>query len=161
LFSIDIKYHPETIVCTDEHPFYVREKTIKYSHNKRLISFGDPVWKKANELTINDYFGMVINNRSIIPKFSFEKIINQSATEKVEIFLDKEEYWFMMGYFVGDGWIEETMKSCGSERSQHMINFVINNIDEHELIGKVLETNIVIVENVKNLVAEICYGSTF
>jgi hypothetical protein len=26
LYDLDVKYHPETITCTEEHPFYVRKK---------------------------------------------------------------------------------------------------------------------------------------
>jgi DNA (cytosine-5)-methyltransferase 1 len=37
----------DTIICTEEHPFYVRKKDRK------------PVWKKASEITNDDYFGMV------------------------------------------------------------------------------------------------------
>jgi len=70
LFDIKIKHHPELITTTEEHPFYVREK-------KGNNIFGNSIWKKAYELTMNDYFGMVINNNEIIPEFTFEKSINQ------------------------------------------------------------------------------------
>ena len=55
LLDIRVKYRPNVISATEEHPFYVREK-------KGPRDFGPPVWKKANELTMNDYFGMVINS---------------------------------------------------------------------------------------------------
>jgi DNA (cytosine-5)-methyltransferase 1 len=90
LFDIKIKYHPELITTTEEHPFYIREK-------KGNI-FGKAIWKKANELTMNDYFGMVINDNDIIPEFTFE---NQY------IKLNKLDYWFVMGYLMSDGWIEK------------------------------------------------------
>jgi len=88
LFDIKIKYHPELITTTEEHPFYVREK--------KGNNFGNPIWKKANELTMNDYFGMIINNNEIIPEFTFEKLINQYKTEKYHIKLDILDYWFVM-----------------------------------------------------------------
>ena len=103
LFDIKIKYHAELITTTEEHPFYIREK-------KKNNIFGNSMWKKANELTMNDYFGMVINNNEIIPEFTFEKSINQYKIENDCIVLDKLNYWFLMGYFIGDGWIEETKK---------------------------------------------------
>jgi len=114
LYKIKIKYHPEVIISTEEHPFYIREK-------KGKNIFGNPKWKKANELTKNDYFGMVINNNNIIPEFTFEKI-----TIKFDIL----DYWFVIGYFIGNGWIEEG-------NGEHKIRFAINNKNEKEIFEKI------------------------
>lgn len=94
LYHINIKYHPETIVCTEEHPFYVREKTRKWNatYNKYDIYFNEPIWKKANELTSNDYYGMVINDKNVIPEFNINGI---------HFVLDDSNMWFMMGYQIG------------------------------------------------------------
>ena len=129
LFDIKIKYHSDLVVSTEEHPFYIREK-------KGKDSFGEPVWKSANELTMNDYFGMVINNNKIIPEFTFEKKINKYKTEQIHIKLDELDYWFMMGYFVGDGWIEEILKPDGI-RCMHKIRFTINSTDEKEVFDRI------------------------
>ena len=81
LYELDIKYHPELIVATEEHPFYVKTR------------HGEPQWKIALELTMDDYFGMVINNKSIVPELSFEKT----------------NHWFTFGYWVGNGFeIQDT-----------------------------------------------------
>jgi DNA (cytosine-5)-methyltransferase 1 len=128
LFDIKIKYHPELITTTEEHPFYIREK-------KENNIFGNSMWKKANELTMNDYFGMVINNNEIIPEFTFEKSINQYKIEKKHIRLDKLDYWFVMGYLVRNGWIEETTKE--DERCMYKIRFTINSKDEDEIFEKI------------------------
>ena len=135
LYEIKVKYHSEIICCTEEHPFYVREKTKLWNSilRKYEYTFKEPLWKKANELSINDYFGMVINSNEIIPEFSFEKKINNYKTEKIYIKLDKLEYWFMMGYFIGDGWIEETKKNNGP--CMYKIRFSINNNDENEIVN--------------------------
>ena len=119
LFDIKIKYHPELITTTEEHPFYVREK-------KGNNIFGNSIWKKANELTMNDYFGMVINNNEIIPEFTFEK---------QHIRLDILDYWFVIGYFVGDGWIEHTPKD--DVRCMYKIRFAINSKDEDEIFERI------------------------
>lgn len=50
LCSITVKHQPDPIICTEEHPFYVRTK-----HNP-------PQWKMAKDITCNDYVGMVITN---------------------------------------------------------------------------------------------------
>ena len=94
LYEIDIKYHSKTINCTSEHPFYIREKKREWDSklNIYIYTFDKPIWKNANKLTENDYFGMVINNKNIIPEFTFEKKI---------IKLDKFDFW-MMGYMLGD-----------------------------------------------------------
>jgi len=138
VFDIKIKYHPEIITSTEEHPFYVCEKTkIWDSLNRRYnIFFTEPKWKKANELTMNDYFGMVINDKEIIPEFTFEKIVNQYKTEKQHIKLDMLDYWFVMGYLVGDGWIEETTKEDG-QCMMHKIRFAINSKDEEEVFERI------------------------
>ena len=82
LYELDIKYHPELIVATEEHPFYVRTRD------------EEPQWKVASALTMDDYFGMVINNNEIIPELSFEKT----------------NHWFAFGYWVGNGFeIHNTM----------------------------------------------------
>ena len=90
LYKFLVKHHCENIICTPEHPFYVR--------TKRLTSYDPPEWKKASDITSDDYFGMIINTNFIIPTFSLEH---------VSITIDNNDMWFMMGCFVGNGWIEE------------------------------------------------------
>ncbi len=119
LINIKIKYHPETIIATEEHPFYIREK--------KENAFGEPIWKTANKLTRNDYFGMVINNNEIIPEFNFEKKINKYKKELINIKLDNLDYWFIMGYFVGDGCIGEKNK----------INFTINYYNKYDIVDRI------------------------
>jgi len=137
MFHLNIKYHCENIVCTEEHPFYTREKTRKWNSltNKYDISYNDPLWKSAKELTMNDHFGMAINTNNITPEFSFDKQVNKYRKDTVSITLDKPEYWFMMGYFVGDGWIQDTEKADG--RLCHTIRFAINNKDERDIVDSI------------------------
>ena len=137
MFHLNIKYHCENTVCTEEHPFYTREKTRKWNSltNKYDISYNEPLWKSAKDLTMNDHFGMVINTNNITPEFSFDKPINQYRKDNVSITLNKPEYWFMMGYFVGDGWIQDTEKADG--RLCHTIRFAINNKDERDIVDNI------------------------
>ena len=130
LYEIKIKYHFEIITCTEEHPFYVREKIRIWDNKLRKYNYiyDEPKWKKANELTMDDYFGMVINTNKIIPEFTFNKKINKYRIDQITIKLDKLEYWYMMGYFIGDGWIEKIM---------YKITFSINNKDEKEILKKI------------------------
>ena len=43
--------------------------------------------------------GIKINDNSIIPKFTINK--RNKTYEKV---MDNEEEWFLMGYYIGNGW---------------------------------------------------------
>jgi len=137
LYSIRIKYHPSFITCTEKHPFYTRQKNKLWNNTLRKYEyiFEKPKWKKALELTNNDYFGMKINDNNIIPEFSFEKKINQHKTEIIKIKLNNIDMWFMMGYFVGDGWIEETKKNDG--RNMNKIRFAINNNDKEYVLTRI------------------------
>jgi DNA (cytosine-5)-methyltransferase 1 len=136
LYKIQAKYHP-SFQCTEEHPFYIREKIKQWNNNLRKYEyiFKNPEWKKANELNNNHYFGMKINENSIIPEFSFDKIINQYKTDTIKIKLDNLDMWFMMGYFIGDGWIEETNKPDG--RCMYKIRFAINNKDKEYVLSRI------------------------
>ena len=44
IYDIKLKYHGDLITCTEEHPFYVREKTKTWNASKTQynISFGEP-----------------------------------------------------------------------------------------------------------------------
>jgi DNA (cytosine-5)-methyltransferase 1 len=136
LYTIRAKYHP-SIDCTQEHPFYIREKKQKWNNEIRKYeyTFSEPTWKKAYELEKQHYFGMKINENSIIPEFTFNKVINQYKTDKINIKLNDPDMWFMMGYFVGDGWIEETKKTGGS--CANKIRFAINTTDEKYVIQRI------------------------
>lgn len=136
LYDIKLKYHPEIITCTEEHPFYVREKTKVWNNSLRKyeFSFGAPEWIKATELNMNHVFGMVINSTENIPTFVFDKQFNNSRTDILSITLDNPDQWFLMGYFVGDGWIQDTQKSDG--RYNNIIRFCFHE-DDTETIYRI------------------------
>jgi DNA (cytosine-5)-methyltransferase 1 len=137
LYVMNIKYHPNDIVCTKEHPFYVRERRQLWNNTLRKydITFGEPKWKNAADLTANDYFGMVINSRENIPEFVFEKKLNSFKKVRTILSLDDPDMWYMMGYFVGDGWIEDTPKLTGAPTNK--IRFAINNKDEATVLPRI------------------------
>jgi DNA (cytosine-5)-methyltransferase 1 len=100
LYDLKLKYHPEIITATEEHPFYVRESLSKTPQTfDAPQTFGAPQWKKASELNMNDFYGMVINRREEIPDN-----------------MDSLDQWFMMGYFAGTsshgGWIRNNNTIC-------------------------------------------------
>jgi hypothetical protein len=120
LYNISIKYHPEKIICTEEHPFYIRTRVKKWNNEKRLYeyNFENPTWKNANELTLNDYYGMVINKNSIIPEFTFE---NEEGMKKK---IDNLDVWCKLGYFIGDN----TNNTNNSNKTFEDDNFFWNNV---------------------------------
>lgn len=141
LYNFKIKYHPEIITCTEEHPFYVREQQKIWNNTLRKYeySYGEPQWINANLIKQNHLFGMVINTKEDIPTFIFEKTINNSRSDTISITLDNHDQWFMMGYFVGDGWIEDTKKSDG--RNTNKIRFAFHESDNESLekVKKILK----------------------
>jgi DNA (cytosine-5)-methyltransferase 1 len=141
LYDIKLKYHPEIITCTEEHPFYVRGKNKIWNNSLRKYeySYNEPEWKNASLLTMNDMFGMVINSKEDIPTFVFDKNINKSRSDSVSITLDNPDQWFTMGYFVGDGWVQDTKKSDGI-RDTHIIRFCFHedDIETTDRVKKVL-----------------------
>jgi DNA (cytosine-5)-methyltransferase 1 len=149
LYDIKIKYHHEIISSTEEHPYYVREKKKIWNNSNReyTILYSEPKWKNANELTMNDYFGMIINQNKIIPEFTFEKVINQQKTEKVYIKLDNLDYWFVMGYLIDNNYIDETKNKDGI--NMYKINFSINNKDglENEIFERINKVIPIIYKN--------------
>ena len=142
LYNINLKYHPELINCTEEHPFFVREKKKLWNNSLRKYEykFGEPEWKNATKLTLNHHFGMVINSKEELPTFTFDKQINKSRTDKVSITLDNPDQWFTLGYFVGDGWIQDIKKSDEIEDTD-IIRFSFHEDDAAsvERIKKVLD----------------------
>ena len=105
LYELYIKCHPEVIICTDEHPFFVREKLDE-------TNFGAPLWKPVKELTLNDYYGMVINTNEIIPELENEKI-------------DTDLTWYMLGYYIchnNEPTIPEWVQDGPKEFIQEFIN---------------------------------------
>ena len=131
LYNIDIKYHSDIICCTEEHPFYIREKTSQWNNTlcKYEDIFKNPEWKKAHELDNNHYFGMKINENCTIPEFTFDNMIDQHDFKVFKIKLDNLDMWFMMGYFLNNGWIEETITTDG--RCMNNIKFAINARDHN------------------------------
>lgn len=77
------------ITCTPNHPFLIKDKG----------------YISANEIIEDDYLAIPINRNSIIPSFDTLLKCNQYGEKLVTTKLDNFDYWFLMGYFMGDGWL--------------------------------------------------------
>lgn len=143
LYDIKLKYHPEIISSTEEHPFYIREQKKVWNNTIRKYEylFGEPEWKNASKLTMNDYFGMVINTEEIVPTFTFEKQINNSRVDTVNIKLDNPDQWFTMGYFVGSGYILDDTIQSNPLRDTHTIRFTFHkhDVESIDTVKRVLD----------------------
>ena len=134
LYKIRPKYSPYDIVCTPEHPFYARKFIVKNRFKidgveKRNVVFPDePKFIEAKELIKGKYFlGMKIEEKEIIPEFIFDNVVSK---------LDNPNFWWMMGLFVGDGWL--VYEKIGNyERNR--IYFVVANHQVEEYFPKLNE----------------------
>ena len=104
----------DTLECTENHRFYVREMYRTYPrlpNGKRgaIRHFKEPVWKECKDLTKKDYIGIAINQKSELPKWEGIEI-EWDGRNRLEVkniiscLLDKPEFWWLMGYYLGDGW---------------------------------------------------------
>lgn len=86
-YKIDTQFNAKSIHCDENQSFLTRDS-------------GNP-WKKAYELTTDDYIGMVRNKFDIIPCFTFNEDNTSYST-----FIDTKEEWYLLGYYIANGWIE-------------------------------------------------------
>ncbi len=100
------------IKATSEHPFYVREfkRTSKTIDSKRvkMKKFDVPKWINVSDLEKNHYIGIAINNKSELPLYEgLEYKINQSDTTiiKNNLSFDNPNFWWIVGRWIGDGWV--------------------------------------------------------
>ena len=131
LYKIKTKYSSYNIECTPEHPFYARKFIIKNRfkidgiERRNVVFSEEPEFVKAKDLIKGKYFlGMKIEEKEIIPEF----ILNGVLTK-----LDNPDFWWMMGLFVGDGWLVYE-KNGNYERNR--IYFVIANHKIEEYLPK-------------------------
>lgn len=108
IYKIITAFHRKPIQCTEDQRFLTRTAS------------SIAIWKKAYELTTNDYVGMIKNIFDIIPSFTFD---NHS------MYVDKKEEWFLLGYFIVNGWLDTDNQE---------INFIIKDNQVLKELRKVL-----------------------
>lgn len=113
------------ILCTPNHPFYVR-KRYRYGHNSER-RFAAPEWLAASKLTRDHYIGYAINQKAELPKW--DGIIAtrwKNVVNKLTPLFNNTDFWYVMGRYVGDGW-KKTSKTgsgiviCCSERNRETL----------------------------------------
>jgi len=117
IYNLRIRYSPYDINCTPNHPFLIKDKG----------------FIEIKDIKNEDYVGIKINNKNIIPKID----VDQYSDNKINKYIiDSKDEFFMMGYFLGDGWTIESDKS----KNKYRIFFSFNKKDTDTInkIKKVL-----------------------
>lgn len=131
LNEIKLAYHPK-IQCTPEHPFFARKFIVKdrYQGERNVVFTEEPQWVAANEIDKRTLVGFKIETQEIIPELQLRRYKNQHVDiEEYIKTMNNHDEWFLMGYFVGDGWLVD-------EKSCQRIYFAINDKQENELVEK-------------------------
>lgn len=125
LIGIRVYGNNTTITSTPDHPFLIKDKG----------------YIKASKVTEDDYLGIPLNKNEIVPTFSSE----------IGDTINKEDFWFLLGYFMGDGWIDHETKELFltiDEKDHHMVFNRLKNIiplddisEENDLIKKYVSKN--------------------
>lgn len=115
----------DEIRCTENHPFYIRTR-YRYGH-KSIRAFREPEWKEAARLTKDDYLGYAINTESRLPDWH-GTVLNFGGhdtynPQRLRPVLDKEDFWYLMGRYLGDGWVRDdklhkAMLICSSAKQE-------------------------------------------
>ena len=138
LHTIKCMYLPDVVKCTEEHPFFVRQIKKKYQDRKQIYEFSPHEWRNAKDIDGNSFVGIPINSNSNVPEFTCVRKVNKFKVVDDITVIDKDFQWFMLGYFLGDGWVQDDKRKDG--RFTHKIFFVIAN-DQIDVIKPVLERN--------------------
>lgn len=118
LVNLSIKYHPKLIISTPEHPYYAREFKTKdrYKGGRNVVIAEDPKWVTASTLTKKHLVGFPIETEETVPTIN-------------GVLLEDPSMWFMMGYFLGDGWIQEP--------DNHRILFAVSDKQQSNIVAKI------------------------
>lgn len=111
LINLRVYGNTKYINVTPNHPFLTKDRG----------------YIKASEITKEDYLAIPINKKEIIPSFSTTIKDNQYSEKTVITKIDTDDYWFLLGYFLGDGWLVDSKKE---------VYFVVNNQQVHSILPK-------------------------
>lgn len=120
MYALTIRGLHRPIRCTEEHPIYVRRSRVVDG----LRQHSPPEFVAARNLTEDHWVGMPIDRRSIVPVFT----VPYEPRGERTLQLSDPDQWWALGYFLGDGWIQDSRKQSG--RLQYRITFVVAHKDE-------------------------------
>lgn len=98
----------DSIRTTSNHLFYTREMYRKWNvdlHRSERI-FKEPTWTACEELSKNHYLGIAVNQEERMPDWNgVECTRGKTKYIKNNLPLYRENFWYLCGRFLGDGWI--------------------------------------------------------
>ena len=114
------------IKTTFNHPFYIRKHIgrkyfLENNKYKSIRKFTNPYWEQASNLTKGDYIGMPVNFKSVIPQWK-------------NLDLSDENIWWIIGRYIGDGWLRLVKKGKNHGQSYHTLICCNKNDNEQQEI---------------------------
>lgn len=112
---------------TEEHPFYVRKRhkinTRKNGIPVRGRVFDKPEWVKSKDLTKDYYVGVAINNECEFPEWDGIEVNttwskygnNKKKINELNKYFNKEDFWWIVGRYIGDGWVSNNIDHKGTD----------------------------------------------
>lgn len=101
----------EEIRCTPNHEFWVKDKG----------------WLQSMFIEEGDFIATPIIKKEILPSFAYRQGLNQHRETIMHIDFTNFDVWWMMGYFLGDGWVR---------KDRNTINFAIAHKETEEVMGR-------------------------
>ena len=92
--EIKIFGNSRKILCTPNHPFLIKEKG----------------FVESKDIKNGDYVAIPINKIEVIPLFEEKIKIHGNNFKTKSLDFKKLDYWYLMGYFLGDGWLIDSKK---------------------------------------------------
>lgn len=95
----------DELLATKNHKFYVRKKFYKWNNIKRQDErkFSNPEWIELEKLNKDYYMGFPINKNSIIPEY--KGVLYNNNILKKDLDISSKWLWYLVGRYLGDGWI--------------------------------------------------------
>ena len=138
----------DTLECTENHRFYIREMYRTYKHLKNgkrenTRHFKEPIWKECKDLTKKDYIGIAINQKSELPKWDgidieWEDRNRVDHKNDIEPLLNKSSFWWLMGYYLGDGWESHQggIVLAANDKKLEKLKPIVESLGFHSVIVK-------------------------
>jgi len=122
IYKLKISGRPE-ITVTGNHPFYVKHMK-RDGYGKR--KFSEAEWVDVSNLRKDDFVGIPINNKAIIPQI--KNIPTYSS-----------DFWWIVGRYLGDGWLKKkysyrrdsVITICCNKNETEEITLVLNKLKKY------------------------------
>lgn len=121
-----------------EHPFYTSKRSRKWNNSKRKydILYSKPSWTTVSDIKIGqDYWGTPIS----IPQVTIPPI--PKPNNRVRSFKITKELMYIIGLYLGNGWIRYETKTSNNKRSRGELILAVNKKKSEALFKKLNNCN--------------------